>query len=85
MARPRLLMIDEPSLGLAPLVVRQIFEIVQQINQQGTTVLLVEQKAKLSLGIANRAYVLEGGRFALSGDPGALLHDERLKKAYMGL
>jgi branched-chain amino acid transport system ATP-binding protein len=85
MARPRLLMIDEPSLGLAPLIVRQIFEIVQQINQQGTTVLLVEQNAKLSLGIANRAYVLEGGRFALSGDPGALLHDERLKQAYMGL
>ena len=84
MSRPKLLMMDEPSLGLAPLVVRDIFSIIQEINKQGVTILLVEQNAKKALSIANRAYVLETGRIVKEDDAQALLHDEAIKKAYLG-
>ena len=84
MSRPKLLMMDEPSLGLAPLVVRDIFSIIQEINKQGVTILLVEQNAKKALSIANRAYVLETGRIVKENDAQALLHDEAIKKAYLG-
>lgn len=85
MARPRLLMLDEPTLGLAPLMVRRIFETVQRINQEGVTVLLVEQNVRHTLSIATRAYVLENGRIVLSGPAKALTADERLRRAYLGM
>ena len=84
MARPRLLMLDEPSLGLAPLLVKAIFETVREINARGVTVLLVEQNARAALKIADRGYVLETGRVVLSGPAGELLQDERVRKAYLG-
>lgn len=84
MARPKLLMMDEPSLGLAPLIVKMIFEIIRTINQEGTTILLVEQNAKAALEIADYGYVLETGRISLSGPGKELLADERVKKAYLG-
>jgi branched-chain amino acid transport system ATP-binding protein len=84
MARPRLLLLDEPSMGLAPKLVGQIFEIVTEINTQGTTVLLVEQNAAQALRHANRAYVLEAGRIVRSGDAATLLDDESVKAAYLG-
>ena len=84
MARPRLLLLDEPSLGLAPFLVRDIFRIIQDINQQGTTVLLVEQNAHLALGIAHRGYVLETGHIVLADEAKALLANEDIKKAYLG-
>jgi branched-chain amino acid transport system ATP-binding protein len=84
MARPRLLMLDEPSLGLAPMLVKAIFETVCQINERGVTVLLVEQNARAALKIAHRAYVLETGQVVLSGSAGELLRDERVRKAYLG-
>ena len=84
MGRPRLLMLDEPSLGLAPLIVRQMFEIVAGINAQGTTVLLAEQNAFAALRIANRAYVIETGRVVLEGSAADLIRDERVKTAYIG-
>jgi branched-chain amino acid transport system ATP-binding protein len=85
MARPRLLMLDEPSLGLAPVVVKQIFEVLAQINRDGTTILLVEQNVARALGLAHRGYVLENGRIALSGPRDALLASGHIKQAYLGL
>ncbi len=84
MGRPKVLLLDEPSLGLAPLVVKQVFEVIQRINKAGTTVLLAEQNAYAALKIANRAYVLERGRIVLEGDPQSLLHNEAVRKAYIG-
>jgi branched-chain amino acid transport system ATP-binding protein len=84
MTRPKLLMMDEPSLGLAPLVVKMIFEIVREINKEGTTVLLVEQNAKAALEIADYGYVLETGRITLQGPGKELLADDGVRKAYLG-
>ncbi|MDA8160819.1 MAG: ABC transporter ATP-binding protein [Desulfobacteraceae bacterium] len=85
MARPRLLLLDEPSLGLAPIVIRQIFSVVRQINQeQGVSVLLVEQNANLALKTASRGYVLENGEMVLSGSAGELLHNDQVRLAYLG-
>ncbi|HMN20949.1 MAG TPA: ABC transporter ATP-binding protein [Ottowia sp.] len=84
MGRPKLLMLDEPSLGLAPLVVKQMFGIIQDINRRGTTVLLAEQNAYAALKISNRAYVMERGRIVMEGDSKTLLGDERIRKAYIG-
>ena len=84
MANPRLMLLDEPSLGLSPLFVRNIFEIIQEINRQGTTILLVEQNVFQSLKIAHRAYVLETGRVVLSGAGQELLVNEHVKKAFLG-
>ena len=84
MGRPKLLLLDEPSLGLAPFLVRDIFNIIRDINQQGTTVLLVEQNAHMALGAANRGYVLETGRIVMADDAKALLANEDVKKAYLG-
>ena len=84
MANPKILLLDEPSLGLAPLIVRDIFEIVKQLNQQGVTIVLVEQNAKQSLKIANYAYVLEVGSVSMEGAAEELLRDERVIDAYLG-
>jgi branched-chain amino acid transport system ATP-binding protein len=84
MARPQLLMLDEPSMGLAPIFVEKIFEIIDEINQQGTTILLVEQNALMALDAADRGYVLETGRVALSDDAKSLRENERVRKAYLG-
>ncbi len=84
MARPKLLLLDEPSLGLAPLVVKDVMETIARIARDGTTVLLVEQNAHLALQIASRAYVLETGRVALSGDASTLLQSEEMRRAYLG-
>ncbi|MGN0981295.1 MAG: ABC transporter ATP-binding protein [Candidatus Limivicinus sp.] len=84
MSRPKVLMMDEPSLGLAPLVVKGIFDIVREINKQGVTVLLIEQNANMALKTANYAYVLETGRIGLSGTGADLLTNEEVKKAYLG-
>lgn len=84
MGRPRTLLLDEPSLGLAPLVVKQMFEVIQRINRAGTTVLLAEQNAYAALGIAHRAYVIESGRIVMQGDRDTLLKDEGIRKAYIG-
>ena len=84
MAQPRLLLLDEPSLGLAPLLVQQIFAIIQEINAQGTTVVLVEQNARQALRVAQRAYVLETGAVTLSGEANELARDERVRRAYLG-
>ena len=84
MANPRILLLDEPSMGLSPLLVSEIFDIIQEINKQGVTILLVEQNAKKALSIATRAYVLETGRIVKEDDAQALLHDEAIKKAYLG-
>lgn len=85
MARPSLLLLDEPSLGLAPLVVENIFEIIQQINRDGTTVLLVEQNAQMALQISHRGYVLETGKVTLHGAAKDLLDDPKVRSAYLGL
>ncbi|WP_019586434.1 ABC transporter ATP-binding protein [Deinococcus apachensis] len=85
MARPQLLLLDEPSLGLAPLVVEQVFEAVGRVNQAGVSVLLAEQNAFAALGIAHRGYVLEGGRVSLQGTQGELLGDDRVRSAYLGV
>ncbi|KHK04292.1 ABC transporter ATP-binding protein [Desulfovibrio sp. TomC] len=85
LARPKLLLLDEPSLGLAPLVVENIFEIIEQINKDGVTVLLVEQNAQMALQIAHRGYVLETGRVTLEGPAGDLLDDPKVRSAYLGL
>ncbi len=85
MARPKLLLLDEPSMGLAPVLVERIFEIVTEINSQGTTILLVEQNALMALDIASRGYVLETGVVALTDDAAALRTNERVRKAYLGL
>ena len=84
MSRPRVLLLDEPSMGLSPLYVNEVFKIIKEINEAGTTVLLVEQNAKKALSVANRAYVLETGRIVLSGDAKELMYDENIKKAYLG-
>jgi len=84
MARPKLLLLDEPSLGLAPFLVRDIFQIIRDINAQGTTVLLVEQNAHMALGIAHRGYVLETGSIVMADDAEALLANDDVKKAYLG-
>lgn len=84
MSRPRLLLLDEPSLGLAPMLVKAIFETIREINARGTTILLVEQNARAALRIAHRAYVLETGRVVLSGPARELMQDERVRKAYLG-
>jgi branched-chain amino acid transport system ATP-binding protein len=85
MANPRMLLLDEPSMGLAPVLVDQIFEIIQNINQQGTTILLVEQNALVALSIADRAYVLQTGAIVKSGTAEALSEDEDVQKAYLGM
>ncbi len=84
MSRPKLLMLDEPSMGLSPILVQQIFDIIKELNQAGTTILLVEQNAEMALRIAHRAYVLESGRITLSGTGEALLQSDAIKKAYLG-
>jgi branched-chain amino acid transport system ATP-binding protein len=84
MARPRLLLLDEPSMGLAPILVEKIFEIVKEINEQGTPILLVEQNALMALDVADRGYVLETGKVALADDAAALRRDEQVRKAYLG-
>jgi len=84
MAKPKILLLDEPSMGLSPLLVKEIFSIIQSINEQGTTVLLVEQNAKMALGIADWAYVLETGKIVLSGTGEQLANSESIKKAYLG-
>ena len=84
MSRPKLIMMDEPSLGLAPIVVRGIFDIIREINQRGTTILLIEQNANMALQTANTGYVLETGRITLSGSGGELLKNEAVQAAYLG-
>lgn len=84
MARPKLLLLDEPSMGLAPLIVENIFRIIQDINEQGTTILLVEQNANMALSVAHKGYVLETGRIALSDTAAALMENEDVRKAYLG-
>ena len=83
MSHPKVMVLDEPSMGLSPIYVNEIFDIIQQINKDGTTVLLVEQNAKKALSIANKAYVLETGTIALSGDAKELMNNDRVKKAYL--
>lgn len=85
MALPKLLMFDEPSLGLAPILVREVFSVIKRIREAGTTVLIVEQNTKQTLSIADRAYVLETGKITLQGTGQALLNDEHVKKAYLGV
>lgn len=84
MSHPKLLMLDEPSMGLAPILVQQIFDIIKELHRTGTTILLVEQNAEMALGIADRAYVLESGRITLSGTGKELAASESIKKAYLG-
>lgn len=84
MSRPRIILMDEPSMGLSPIYVSEIFDIIKSINKDGTTVLLVEQNAKKALSIADRAYVLETGMIALSGDAKDLMNNDAVKKAYLG-
>ena len=84
MSRPKLMMLDEPSMGLAPILVNQIFSIIEDMNKQGTTILLVEQNAQMALSVADRAYVLETGRITMSGDASVLAQSEEVKKAYLG-
>ena len=84
MGKPKMILMDEPSMGLSPLLVKEIFAIIQEVNKQGITILLVEQNAKMALAISDRAYVLETGTITLSGDAQELLNDARVKKAYLG-
>lgn len=84
MCRPKLLLLDEPSLGLAPLIVREVFEVIRELKAEGMTILLVEQMANLALGVADRAYVLETGRITLEGTGAELLKDPRVRAAYLG-
>ena len=85
MARPKILLLDEPSLGLGPILVTNVFKVLEEVNRDGITILLVEQNVKLSLNFSNRAYVLENGRIVMSGDSHQLLNDEAVKKAYLGI
>lgn len=85
MVSPKILLMDEPSMGLSPILVKEIFDIIKELHSQGITVLLVEQNAKMALSIADRAYVLENGRISLSGDARELMNDESVKKAYLGM
>ncbi|MBQ6334196.1 MAG: ABC transporter ATP-binding protein [Erysipelotrichaceae bacterium] len=84
MGKPKIMLLDEPSMGLSPLLVKEIFDIIKNINSQGVTILLVEQNAKMALGIADRAYVIETGRIVMSGTGEELLNSEDIKKAYLG-
>lgn len=84
MSKPRIILMDEPSMGLSPIFVNEIFDIIKEVSESGTTVLLVEQNAKKALSIADRAYVLETGKIILDGDADALLNDESVQKAYLG-
>ena len=84
MSKPKLLMLDEPSMGLAPILVQQIFDIIKELHEAGTTILLVEQNAEMALKIATRAYVLESGRVSLSGTGKELAESDAIKKAYLG-
>lgn len=84
MSRPRILLLDEPSMGLAPLLVQEIFSIIRDINKAGTTILLVEQNASMALQIASRAYVMETGSIVLSGTGAELMQSDDIKKAYLG-
>jgi len=84
MSHPRIILMDEPSMGLSPIFVSEIFDIIREISQSGTTVLLVEQNAKKALSIANRAYVLETGKIVLEGDAKELMNNDSVKKAYLG-
>ena len=84
MSKPSIILMDEPSMGLSPLLVKEIFAIIREVNKQGITILLVEQNAKMALAISDRAYVLETGTITLSGDAQELLNDTRVKKAYLG-
>ena len=84
MSRPKLLLLDEPSLGLAPIIVREIFNIIRELNEQGTTILLVEQNAKLAMNSSHRTYVLEAGQMTFSGVSSELVSDERVLHAYLG-
>lgn len=84
MSRPKLLLLDEPSLGLAPIIVSRIFRIIREINAGGATILLVEQNAKAALGLATRAYVMETGRIVMEGEAGTLANDPGIRKAYLG-
>lgn len=85
MSRPKVMMMDEPSLGLAPIVVREIFRIIEEVNKKGVTILLIEQNANMALSVSNRAYVLETGRISMSGDAHELADDSRVKKAYLAM
>lgn len=84
MAKPKMILMDEPSMGLSPLLVKEIFAIIQEVNKQGITILLVEQNAKMALAISDRAYVLETGNISIEGNAADLLSDPRVKKAYLG-
>lgn len=84
MAKPKMILMDEPSMGLSPLLVKEIFSIIKEVNRKGITILLVEQNAKMALSISNRAYVLETGKITIEGSAKDLLDDERVKKAYLG-
>lgn len=85
MSHPQMILMDEPSMGLSPLLVKEIFNIIKEVHEQGITVLLVEQNAKMALSIADRGYVLETGRISMSGDAKELLNNDKVKKAYLGL
>ena len=84
MSHPKIIVMDEPSMGLSPILVNEIFDIIQEVSASGTTVLLVEQNAKKALSIADRAYVLETGKIVLDGDAKELMNDDSIKKAYLG-
>ena len=84
MAKPKMILMDEPSMGLSPLLVKEIFAIIKEVNKRGITILLVEQNARMALSISNRAYVLETGDITIEGDAKELLNDDRVKKAYLG-
>ena len=84
MSAPKLVVMDEPSMGLSPVLVKEVFDIIQTMHESGITILLVEQNAKMALAISNRAYVLENGRITMSGDANTLLHDDKVRKAYLG-
>ena len=84
MSQPKIILMDEPSMGLSPILVNEIFDIIQEVSKSGTTVLLVEQNAKKALSIADRAYVLETGKIVLDGKAETLLNDDSIKKAYLG-
>ena len=85
MSRPRMLLLDEPSMGLAPLMVQKVFETVLAVSSEGVTILLIEQNAKLALEVSHRGYVMESGEITLSGDAKALLHDDKVRAAYLGV
>lgn len=84
MARPKMILMDEPSMGLSPLLVKEIFSIIKEVNKNGITILLVEQNARMALSISNRAYVMETGKISMEGEALELLRDVRVKKAYLG-